>query len=63
MRESVLTKNEFKKLKEAIFTYHTAKDTAIIHRTIPSFLDDEKACYYKAIEREMKNKIRKLLQS
>ena len=62
MRESVLTEEEFQKLNEAIFTYHTAKDTAIIHRTIPSFLDDKKACYYEAIEREMRSKINELLQ-
>lgn len=63
MRESVLTEDEFQKLKETIFTYHTAKDTAIIHRTIPSFLDDEKVCYYETIEHDMRNKINELLQS
>lgn len=62
IRKSVLTKEEFDKLKETIFTYHTAKDIAIIHRTIPSFKDNERACDYEMIESKMEDKIRKLLE-
>lgn len=62
IRKSALTENEFNKLKETIFTYHTAKDIAIIHRTIPRFRDNERACDYEMIESEMENEIRKTLE-
>lgn len=62
IRESVLTEEEFNKLKETIFIYHTTKDMAIIHRTIPRFKDNERACDYEMIESEMENEIRKLLE-
>lgn len=62
MRESVLTEEEFNKLKEKIFIYHTTKDMAIIHRTIPRFKDNERACDYEMVESEMEDEIRKLLE-
>lgn len=61
MREPVLTEDEFDKLKDTIFTYHTTKDVAIIHRTIPRFKDNERACDYEMIESAMEDEIRKLL--
>ena len=62
IRKSVLTEDEFNKLKETIFTYHTAKDIAIIHRTIPRFKDNERACDYEMIESEMESEIRRMLE-
>lgn len=62
MRESVLTEEEFNKLKETIFIYHTTKDMAIIHRTIPRFNDNERACDYEMIENKMENNIHKTLE-
>ena len=62
MRESVLTEDKFQKLKETLFIYHTAKDIAIIHRTIPRFKDNERACEYEMVEIEMEDEIRKLLE-
>lgn len=62
IRKSVLTKEEFNKLKETLFIYHVAKDMAIIHRTIPRFKDNERACDYEMVESEMEDEIRKLLE-
>lgn len=62
IKKSVLTEDEFEQLKEIIFTYHTTKDIAIIHRTIPRFKDNERACDYEMIESEMENEIRKTLE-
>ena len=60
--KSVLTEDKFQKLKETLFIYHTAKDIAIIHRTIPRFKDNERACDYEMVEIEMEDEIRKLLE-
>ena len=62
IKKSVLTEEEFQQLKETLFIYHTAKDIAIIHRTIPSFKDNEKACDYEMIESEMEKEIHKMLE-
>lgn len=62
IRKSVLTEEEFNKLKETIFIYHTTKDMAIIHRTIPRFKDNERVCDYEMIENETEDNIRKLLE-
>lgn len=62
IRKPVLTEEEFQQLKETIFIYHTTKDMAIIHRTIPRFKDNERACDYEMIESEMEDEIRKLLE-
>lgn len=62
IKKSILTKEEFDKLKETIFTYHAAKDIAIIHQTIPRFKDNERAYDYEMVESEIEDEIRKLLE-
>lgn len=63
IKKSILTKEEFDKLKETIFIYTTCKNTGIMHRTIQRFKDNERACDYEMVESEMEYEIRKLLES
>lgn len=62
IRKPILTEEEFQKLKETIFIYTTCRNTGIMHRTIPRFDNNERACDYEMIESEMEGEIRKLLE-
>lgn len=62
IKKSVLTEDEFQQLKEIIFIYTTCRNTGIMHRTIPRFDNNERACDYEMIESEMEGKIRKSLE-
>lgn len=62
IEEPVLTEKKFKKLKEILFIYTTCKNAGIMHRTIPRFKDNERACDYEMIESEMEDEISKLLE-
>lgn len=62
IKKSVLTEDEFQQLKEIIFIYTTCRNTGIMHRTIPHFDNNERACDYEMIESETEGEIRKSLE-
>ena len=62
IRKSVLTKDEFNKLKKVLYIYHNSKDIATIYREIESFKNNEKASYYERMKNRMEDIIRKLLE-
>ena len=63
MRESILTKTEFKKLEKMLFIYSTSRNARIMHRQYEEFIDEDKVCYYSDLEIEMEDKIDALLRT
>ncbi len=63
IRNAVITKREFRELKEMIFIYSTSRNTRIMHSQCKEFIDEDKVYYYSDLEIEMQDKIDALLRT